>query len=96
MPLRNKNDYNTYMLGYMSRRYERRRSNALIQLGGECVECGSTDRLEFDHVDPSEKSFNVAKAFASMSEKRLQEELAKCQLLCHTHHLQKTYRLVAQ
>lgn len=90
MPIKDKEKYNSYMNDYMSRRYEKRRQAALTALGSKCVVCGTTEDLEFDHVDPNKKSFYVAKAFASMSEEKLQAELSKCQLLCKKHHLEKT------
>lgn len=52
-----------------------------------CVQCGSTDRLELDHIDRATKvSHNVW----SWSEARRNEELAKCQVLCYDCHKAKT------
>lgn len=58
-------------------------------LGGKCVECGTTEGLQVDHVDPAAKSFTVTKNWAR-SWAVLLEELKKCQLLCVTHHKAKT------
>lgn len=55
-----------------------------------CVKCGSTERLELDHIDPKTKKSRSAHAIWSFSEKRRLEEIAKCQVLCHNCHLQKT------
>lgn len=52
-----------------------------------CAVCGSTDRLELDHIDPSQK---VSSALWSWAEERRLAELAKCQVLCHDHHVEKT------
>jgi len=52
-----------------------------------CVECGSTDRLEIDHKDRASKANH---RIWSWSEERRAVELAKCQVLCHEHHLAKT------
>lgn len=52
-----------------------------------CVVCGSTETLELDHIDRSTK---VSHSIWSWSEIRRNEELAKCQVLCHDHHLEKT------
>ncbi len=60
-------------------------------LGGKCVVCGTTERLEIDHINMAEKSFDVTRA-GSHSRKEVLEEIAKCQLLCHTCHLEKTKR----
>ena len=54
----------------------------------QCVRCGSTDRLELDHVDPSTK---VTSSIWTWAEARRNTELAKCQVLCHLCHLQKTF-----
>lgn len=58
-------------------------------LGGKCVTCGATEKLEFDHKDRSQKSFNISKNYA-LTMDRLKPELDKCQLLCKTCHLDKT------
>ncbi len=56
-------------------------------MGGKCVECGSTELLQFDHINPLEKSFTITSNF---HRKDLDEELAKCQLLCWDCHMEKT------
>jgi hypothetical protein len=93
MPPRDREAYNTYMRDYMLRRYHRRRREALTQLGGLCVICGETDedQLRFDHVDAKTKSFDLAKRLAGVSEKKLQEELRKCQVLCDDCHKVKSW-----
>lgn len=72
------------------KQYHNRRASFLVELGGECVECGSLDRLEFDHINPAEKSFNVGSNMVSKSMTDLREELRKCQLLCRACHEAKT------
>ncbi len=54
----------------------------------ECVECGYNkcfEALDFHHLDPNEKDFNIA-AGKSYSSERLRKELAKCTLLCSNCH----------
>lgn len=58
-------------------------------LGGCCVGCGTTENLQFDHIDRTTKSCNVAGLLAGKLEK-LVEEAQKCQLLCETCHRHKT------
>lgn len=84
--------YNAYMAQYMKKRMADRRAKAIIQLGGKCVQCGSTENLEFDHVnrDPDPRSRRGRGTMWTFSEKRLQAELEKCQLLCHDCHHEKT------
>lgn len=81
---------NEYMRQYMANRYHKRRNQAIEKLGGKCVDCGTTENLEFDHVNESDKSFNVGTAFGGMAESKLWDELKKCVLRCRTHHLEKT------
>jgi len=54
---------------------------------GPCAQCGSTDRLEVDHIDPSTK---VSHRLWSFSLRRRKAELAKCQVLCYKCHKKKT------
>ena len=79
-----------YQREYQLARYHRRRAAAVAQLGGRCVRCGSTDDLDFDHVDPGTKRFTIAARLVSVTENVLQAELAKCQLLCRSCHVEKT------
>lgn len=74
----------------MAKRYARRRAAAITQLGGCCRACGTTEALNFDHVDARTKSFDVGKRLAGVSEVKLQAELKKCQLLCDACHKQKS------
>ncbi len=85
-----KEEYNAYMRDYMLRRYHRRRKEAIEHLGGKCVRCGSQDGLEFDHIDPETKLFDIARRMAGVAETKFWEEINKCQLLCATHHQEKT------
>jgi hypothetical protein len=59
--------------------------------GKSCVACGSTNRLEADHIDRSAKKYNPS-ALWSMSDSNPNKhaELAKLQVLCYTCHKSKT------
>jgi 5-methylcytosine-specific restriction endonuclease McrA len=59
-------------------------------LGDECAQCGSTDRMEFDHIDPADKVAGITELWANW--RSLLVELQKCQLLCHGCHWEKTLR----
>jgi len=61
------------------------------KLGGKCVECGITEALEFDHIDPSTKLFNIAAGYNKPKEILL-AEVEKCQLLCNKCHIEKSKR----
>jgi hypothetical protein len=58
-----------------------------------CLDCGETDPiiLEFDHF--RDKKFNVGEAASiGASLKRVQLEVAKCEVRCANCHRKKTYR----
>jgi 5-methylcytosine-specific restriction endonuclease McrA len=77
---------NKYMAEYMKKRYDRRRLEAIELLGGKCVLCGSVENLEFDHLNPEEKSFSIGDRLAEVAKDKLELELKKCQLLCSSCH----------
>lgn len=55
--------------------------------GQACVDCGSVQNLEIDHVDASSK---VEHRIWSWSEERRSAELSKCVVRCHACHMIKT------
>lgn len=73
---------------HMMRKYHERRAAAIAFLGGVCARCGSTEKLEIDHRDPSSKSFALARR--TVSDEVFWREIEKCQLLCGPHHREKT------
>jgi hypothetical protein len=85
MSKRDKNKYNEYMRVKILERYHNRRSEAMKKLGGKCIVCKTTEDLHFDHIKASEKSFPISKLW-SLSKDKYEAEIAKCQLLCRTHH----------
>ena len=92
--VKNRVDYNSYMRGYMLRRYHERMAAAIAFLGGRC-RCGSVKDLQFDHTDRTNKSFTVAKLW-SLSKAKFWAEVSKCQLLCAMCHKQKTLKDLRQ
>ena len=62
-----------------------------IKENGPCKVCGSWEGLEVDHIDPDKKEFRIATIWSRRKEVR-EKELAKCQVLCKTHHIEKTSR----
>lgn len=75
------------------RRYKREwaaaRRREMLAILGPCAKCGSTARIEMDHVDPASK---VAHRIQSWNRDRRAEEMAKCQALCKSCHVEKTAR----
>ena len=57
-----------------------------------CVDCGERDRavLEFDHIDPSRKSFSISDAVFRRSWPEIERELAKCEVRCANCHRRRT------
>ncbi len=68
--------------------HEVRRARLLAYVGTECARCGSTSDLQFDHVDPEQKSFEISSKLTLSDE--VKAELDKCQLLCASCHKEKT------
>ena len=62
------------------------------KLSKGCHECGydkHSSALDFNHIDPTTKEFNVAEAWAiGIGRKRIYEEIDKCEVLCaNCHHI---------
>ena len=58
-----------------------------------CVHCGESDPivLSFDHIDPKTKKTEICNLVnGCYSWKVIEEELAKCQVLCFNCHVRKT------
>jgi len=80
------------MTRYHREYYHKRRAKMIEFLGGLCSQCGSDDRLEFDHIFPGMKRVDIGTNY-TLSNPLIQDELAsRCQLLCYTCHREKTAR----
>lgn len=82
--------YNEYHKTYKKNRRLKRMAVFIAEFGGKCAQCPSTTDLEFDHIDPKSKKFEIVEVAGWMSEARIREELQKCQLLCSSCHSKKT------
>ena len=85
-------DYDKY-LEYRrnaKRRDKKRVKDYIKSLATDCLFCGSTDNLNFHHVNPNEKDIEVANA---RSKKKVKEEVAKCWCLCESCHTKLHQRL---
>lgn len=76
---------------------EKRRAQAIKVLDyletHPCIDCGETDPLvlDFDHRDPSTKSFNIGEKLTSEANWELVEaEINKCDVRCANCHRRKT------
>jgi hypothetical protein len=83
---------NEYMAAYMKRRRKSRKAQLILMLGGSCIDCGTTEGLEFDHRNPSDKKFGVTMGLDKPWQVIL-DEAAKCDLRCSPCHRSKTTRL---
>ncbi len=73
---------------YISGNRRKRKALAVELFGGGCQKCGynTTDKaLQFHHVDPTKKEFNLSVAH-TIKWKRYIDELNKCVLLCGNCH----------
>lgn len=75
---------------YMRQRHATNRARLIDELGGRCASCGSSEKLEFDHVDAEAKLFDISRSLKSCMSETFLTELAKCQLLCHECHEKKS------
>jgi hypothetical protein len=63
---------------------------AVDLLGGKCSKCGYNKclaALNFHHVDPELKEFNINQSM-TMTWEVILEELKKCSLLCSNCHME--------
>ena len=79
----------TDMRVYMNNRRNERRLLLKEMLGNHCVDCGADDELEFDHIDPSTKSFAISRGLHKNWD-LLVEEALKCKLRCRSCHKIRT------
>ena len=70
---------------------QKRREEGIKMLGGHCVDCEETDGLEFDHVDPRTKLFEMTDIWSRSYAIRV-AEILKCVLRCSSCHLTKTLK----
>lgn len=83
------NNRKEYMKEYQRRWMAARRAEYMSDK--VCVVCGSSDRLEVDHINPTEKLLSPGTLWSMARDNpRRMAELAKCQVLCYDHHKEKT------
>ena len=81
----NPNNYAIQKIRGLSRKYQ-----FVLDKGGKCECCGYNNNisaLEFHHIDPNTKSFQLdLRAFSNTSLEKLKNEVLKCKLLCANCH----------
>lgn len=83
-PERNRKNYNDN---------RRRKKDWIDSLKVKCARCPETHPacLDFHHRDPAQKDFLLSVAVAHYSLERIQEEAAKCDILCANCHRKLHY-----
>lgn len=76
-----------YQREWQRKRRAELREFALDLIGRVCVECGTEEDIQFDHIDPATK---VASISQLQSKQAIELEAPKCQSLCHECHVAKT------
>lgn len=76
-----------------ARIYEKRRAwYREFMAGRNCLECGSSVKLEWHHRHPELKTMPVARMISNFPAEKVLAEIAKCDLLCQTCHRQRHRR----
>lgn len=83
MPMATREEQNKYQLEWI-----RKRKEEWFSKNGPCVDCGTWENLQLDHVDPSQK---VTHNVWSWRKDRRDAELAKCVVRCKTDHDKKSF-----
>jgi len=81
MPMKTKEEQREYQRQWIKQRRDAFFANKV------CIQCGSTEKLELDHIN---NRLKVSHRIWSWSQIRREVEIAKCQILCHACHLGKT------
>ena len=74
------------------KRQRDRKKQLILLMGGKCIDCGIEGHpaiYDFDHIDPSTKSFGIAARSQAPIEQVL-AELEKCELVCANCHRIRT------
>ena len=82
-------DRREYLIKAVYARRKKVREMAVEYKGGKCEKCSydrCIDALEFHHVDPSRKDFNISSKGYTRSWDRVKLELDKCMILCANCH----------
>jgi 5-methylcytosine-specific restriction endonuclease McrA len=79
-------DNKSKVLVNQRQRHKVLREDLIEKLGSECVKCGSKENLEFNHIDPLDKTTEVCYTHLMANT----DEYKKCELLCKTCHKKHT------
>lgn len=68
-----------------------------VLTNASCKDCGLRDPavLEFDHINPEEKLFDVGSMLENGTIPALKREMAKCEIVCANCHRRRTIKTQA-
>lgn len=70
---------------YFRNYYRKRKQQYINMLGGKCSICGTTEQLQFHHVNRNTKDLAISRLM-NFSKEIVEKELNKCILLCKRCH----------
>jgi hypothetical protein len=79
---------------YSRKRRDKRKDQLVEKFGNKCHDCGGTFHkcaYDFHHINPEEKSFEIAPSL-DRNWNTLLEEVEKCIMLCSNCHRVRHYR----
>jgi 5-methylcytosine-specific restriction endonuclease McrA len=91
---------NCHRIRTKARKQSSRRATKLVDYivslkeNKKCVDCNKVypyECLQFDHLKPKEKLFNVAMPPASATKEDIDKEIAKCEIVCNCCHNIRTF-----
>ena len=74
-------------------------TEARKRLGNKCSRCGYDKcswALDFHHIDPTNKNFNIGNDHNTKSWEKFWEEAQKCELICANCHREEHYNQYIQ
>ena len=73
--------------------YSEKRVQAIANLGGKCVQCGTSEHLEIDHIEAGSRraaALTNSRPTVKAVNAAARGETEGLQLLCRSHHRAKT------
>jgi len=90
-----KNNKGTFIGRVAKGHKERRQFFYDLKDNKPCADCKVVHRyfaLDYDHRDPSQKSFNVSQLIQWTNKEKILAEIAKCDLICSNCHRYRTFK----
>ena len=92
---KNKDKQREYQRKAAKKRYWANKTKVdAIKLEAGCCQCGYNEyacAMDFDHINPEDKSFNIGSYLQQYKWERLKEEIDKCRVMCANCHRIHSY-----